>query len=622
MTTPDRQPIALLVNDDPGQLHLASTILSRDGMEIRACSGAEQALDVLAEGAAVDVIVTDLYMPRIDGWRLCRLLRSEAYRDFNQIPILVLSATFSGADAEEITAHLGADAFLSSPYEPQVLRDLVRNLLGNTKPTTLTRVLIVEPDPFEAGLLIDTFKASGYAVAHASTGELALTQLRASHPQAVILESELPDMSADRLLEHIKEPAASTVALVMTAETSAARALELIRKGADNYVPKPFVPEYLLHLCETALRQRALTRVEELLELRTQKLRESEQRYRNLFENAGIAVAIFAVDGTVISVNRAFEDLSGRPRDGLMGKSSQQFLTANAYRHVAETQEQARKRKLVSWNHEIELVHSAGTAIPVEAHYRFLHGRDGQPGVIMALYRDLTAEKKLQRQRAEFSAMLAHDIRNPLGLILGCISLLLNDTHDPDPDLVNTFHQRIMDHARVLQSLVNNYLDVSTIEAGQLVLSKRPVQLPDLLRRLTQRFEIEARRRSITLTLTARDCLGLEADALAVERIVGNLLQNAFKFTPDGGQITVSAEPHAGEAVVTVRDTGRGIDPEKIPSLFQKFHRLESSEAQEGLGLGLYIVKELVTAHGGRIEVESAIGQGSAFSIFLPLAQT
>jgi len=75
MTTADRQPIALLVNDDPGQLHLASTILSRDGIEVISCSGAEQALDVLAEGAAVDVIVTDLYMPRIDGWRLCRLLR-------------------------------------------------------------------------------------------------------------------------------------------------------------------------------------------------------------------------------------------------------------------------------------------------------------------------------------------------------------------------------------------------------------------------------------------------------------------------------------------------------------------------------------------------------------------
>lgn len=157
MTTTIGQSVALVINDDPAQLHIASTILGHDGFEVISCSGAEQALDVLAEGVAVDVIVTDLYMPRIDGWRLCRLLRSEAYREFNRIPILVLSATFSGADAEEITAQLGADAFLSSPYESRVLRTMVRDLLSNTRPKTLTHVLIVEPNPVEAQLLASRY---------------------------------------------------------------------------------------------------------------------------------------------------------------------------------------------------------------------------------------------------------------------------------------------------------------------------------------------------------------------------------------------------------------------------------------------------------------------------------
>jgi PAS domain S-box-containing protein len=621
MVTMNPQPVALVVNDDPAQLHIASTILSHDGIEVISCASAERALDALAEGVAVDVIVTDLYMPRIDGWQLCRLLRSSAYREFNRIPILVLSATFSGVDAEEITAQLGADAFLSSPYESRVLRTMVRDLLGNTRPKTLTHVLIVEPDQFEAEVLVDTFKASGYAVARAASGEEALRQLNRSRPQIVILAAELPDMSSDRLIEYVKAPAAATVAIVMTSDTSAARALELVRKGADNYLPKPFVPAYLLHLCETAMRQRALTRVEELLELRTQSLRESEERYHDLFENAGVAIAILALDSTVISVNRSFEALSGRSRDDVVGTSCRQFLTSAAYHEAAEMQEQARERKLLSWTQEIELAHWDGTAVPVEAQYRYLHGRDARPGVIMAIYRDLTAEKQLQRQRAEFSAMLAHDIRNPVGLIVGCVSLLLNDIQEPDPDLVKTFHERILDHARVLQSLVNNYLNFSTIEAGQLTLSKGPTQLGDLLRRLAQRFELEARRRSIGFAVVANDCPGLEADELALERAVANLLQNAFQFTPVGGQVTLSSEQRLAEAVVTVRDNGPGIDPQMIPVLFQKFRRLETSERREGVGLGLYIVKELVAAHGGRVEVDSAIGQGSAFSIFLPLAQ-
>ena len=236
MGDPNLQPIALVVNDDPSQLHVASTILGRDGFEVIACPGAEQALNILSERPAVDVIVTDLYMPGIDGWRLCRLLRSSAYQVFNRIPIVVLSATFSGAEAEEITAQLGADAFLPAPYEPEVLRNVVRDLLGNTKPTTLTNVLIVEPNLFEAEVLADTFKANGYAVTHAASGADALQQLRQSRPQVVILDAELPDVSGDRLLEYVKEPGSATVAIVITADASAERALDLIRKGADIWV--------------------------------------------------------------------------------------------------------------------------------------------------------------------------------------------------------------------------------------------------------------------------------------------------------------------------------------------------------------------------------------------------
>ena len=110
------KPIALVVNDDPFQLRLTASILTRDGYEVLSCLDAEEALTQLSQRGA-DVIITDLYMPGIDGWRLCRLLRSSAYKAFNRIPILVVSATFSGADAEEITAQLGADGFLSAPYE-------------------------------------------------------------------------------------------------------------------------------------------------------------------------------------------------------------------------------------------------------------------------------------------------------------------------------------------------------------------------------------------------------------------------------------------------------------------------------------------------------------------------
>jgi PAS domain S-box-containing protein len=613
------QPIALLVNDDPTQLRLAASILMRDGYEVLACQDAEAALQQLDRRGGADVVITDLYMPGIDGWRFCRLLRSSAYKAFNTIPILVVSATFSGADAEELTAQLGADGFLSAPYEARALRQMVRDVLGNGKHKSPTRVLIVEPDSAEADLLANTFDQHGYTVTHAADGAAGLRRFRADRPHLVILNYALPDMPGRAVLEAIREPGGTTVTIVVTTDTSAEHALELLRSGADNYAPKPLLPEYLLHICEIATRQRALLRVEELLEMRTRKLRDSEERYRNLFENAAIGLVTYALDGTVIAVNRNFETLSQRSRDDLIGKSQRDYLTDEGYAEARQEQDRACAGKQHEWVHELALLRPDGSRVAVEARCCFLRGPNQEAGLIMAMYRDLTVEKALQRQRAEFAAMLAHDIRNPVGLIANCISLLVDEEHEADPELVKRCHLRILDDSRLLQSLVNNYLDISTIEAGQLKLNRRPVDLGELLRNLVQRFGREASSRSIVLNLDIQDCPGFSGDVLLLERIFGNLMQNALKFTPDRGHITVATAARDNEAVVSIRDNGPGIEPDKLPSLFQKFERLESRENHEGLGLGLYIVKELVQAHGGRVEVQSVLGEGSCFTIFLPL---
>ena len=108
-------PTVLVVNDDPVQLRLTAAALGRDGFDVWSCADAEQALRGLEDGRKVDIVVTDLYMPGIDGWRLCRLLRSAAFARFNDTPILVVSSIFSGSDAEQLTAQLGADGFLAAP---------------------------------------------------------------------------------------------------------------------------------------------------------------------------------------------------------------------------------------------------------------------------------------------------------------------------------------------------------------------------------------------------------------------------------------------------------------------------------------------------------------------------
>ncbi len=229
----------MIVNDDPLQLRIGATILGREGFKVFSCPSAEEGLRLLSELSAVNVIVTDLYMPGIDGWRFCRLLRSAAFRQFNRIPILVVSAIFSGADAEELTVQLGADGFLAAPYEPATLCRAVRGLLVDTKPVSSKTVLLVEPDVGLAQELTALFTAAGYRVAQAADGAQALSRFNQEPSQIVLLDGDYTEVMAPGLIETIKQPGTATVVIVMTSANSADLAMDLLRKGADNQMEKP-----------------------------------------------------------------------------------------------------------------------------------------------------------------------------------------------------------------------------------------------------------------------------------------------------------------------------------------------------------------------------------------------
>ena len=616
------QPTILIVNDDPLQLRIAATILRRDGFIVLSCPSAEEALRLLSEPSVVNAIVTDLYMPGIDGWRFCRLLRSAAFAQFNRVPILVVSAIFSGADAEELTVQLGADGFLAAPYEPTTLCRAVRGLLVDAKPVSSKTVLLVEPDAGLAQELAAIFAAAGYRVAHAADGAEALSRFSHEPSQIVVLDGDHAEVMAPGLIETIKQPGTPTVVIVMTSVNSADLAIDLLRKGADNQLQKSAVRQELLQLCESAVRQRALLRIEELLQIRTQRLRDSEERYRDLFENAGNGIATYTLDGVIVSINGALENLLAATRDVLAGKLYSRLMTAASFTDAKKAQEDARTSNQDSWVCALELARSDSAIVPVESHCRFLRGKDGVPGLVMATYRDLTAERQLERQRAEFTAMLAHDIRNPVGLICGYAEFLLRDQDVPmDAAMARKCNERIFSAAQVIESLVSNYLDFARIEAGRLELSKRRFELVELLRRIVERFEGVAQMRGIRFQLHAQPTgKFVDGDTLALDRVIANLLNNAFKFTPDNGVISLSVMGCAGDAVIKVCDSGPGIAPERLPTLFQKFNRIELADRQEGVGLGLYIVSELVGAHGGKVEVASTPGLGTCFSVVLPLA--
>ncbi|MGC8903883.1 ATP-binding protein [Thermus sp.] len=266
---------------------------------------------------------------------------------------------------------------------------------------------------------------------------------------------------------------------------------------------------------------------------------------------------------------------------------------------------------------EFRVLHRDGTPIPVEAWGRNLL-QDPRVGGVVVDLRDLRPRLEAERVKGEFIAAVSHELRTPLAVIMGLAELLKEEPLSPS---AQESLDLILESAFRLKTMVDNLLDTSRLEAGRFEVVRRPVNLKPLLLDLARSFQGVARLSGVDFQVEVEELPLLEADPDRVAQVVGNLLSNAFKFTPSGGAVRLSAWQAGEEVAIEVRDTGPGIPKEELPKLFQRFARAENARARgvSGTGLGLFISKHIVEAHGGRIEVESEEGKGSAFRVILPL---
>jgi signal transduction histidine kinase/HPt (histidine-containing phosphotransfer) domain-containing protein len=238
----------------------------------------------------------------------------------------------------------------------------------------------------------------------------------------------------------------------------------------------------------------------------------------------------------------------------------------------------------------------------------------------------LVAQRQLEDVRADFYSMVTHDLRNPAGTIKAALEMLVED----GTDALTPSQQELVGVARHAVSkmllLINDYLDYAKIDAGYLRLDRKEVELRAVVEESAQLSMLQARARQQTLTLDLPpDPVPAFADAERLKQVLDNLLSNACKYTPEKGCITVQLRVDGDQAVFRVSDTGVGILPKQLPSLFTKYHRVpgEGTRGIRGTGLGLLIVKEIVGAHGGSIRAESegVRGKGATFIFNIPLKQ-
>jgi len=228
-----------------------------------------------------------------------------------------------------------------------------------------------------------------------------------------------------------------------------------------------------------------------------------------------------------------------------------------------------------------------------------------------------------ERLRRNMVADVAHELRSPLSVLQGNLRAILDDVYPLEQAEIASLY----DETRILSRLIDDLHELALAEAGQLPLHLQPTDIADVIQTTVANFAVVAESEDVQLTVALPDELPpVQADPDRLAQVLRNLLTNALRHTPAGGQVTVGAEPSPDEpgfVQVTVTDTGEGIALEDLPHVFHRFWRADRSRSRDhgGAGLGLTIARQLVEAHGGRIEVTSELGRGTRFTFTLPVAK-
>jgi PAS domain S-box-containing protein len=388
-----------------------------------------------------------------------------------------------------------------------------------------------------------------------------------------------------------------------------------------------------------------------------QRLRDQHFYTRSLLESNIDALMTTDPRGIITDVNKQMEALTGCTRDELIGAPFRNYFT-DPSRAEAGINRVLMEGKVT--NYELTARARDGTLTVVSYNATTFHDRDRRLQGVFAAARDMTELKRFEqtlqqknveledasRMKSEFLANMSHELRTPLNAIIGFSEVLGDGLLGDMTDQQRGFIGDIFSSGKHLLSLINDILDLSKVEAGKMMLDLEPVQVSSLFANSLSIIREKAAARRVSLNMdVAKDLGTVRADARKVKQIVYNLLSNAVKFTSERGEVTLRAsrvqraevgklsDPRRGRSFplaengfeeflkISVTDTGIGISPEGLERLFKPFSQIDSGLARkfEGTGLGLAMIKLLAELHGGTVAVESAVGEGCCFNVWIPL---
>lgn len=455
------------------------------------------------------------------------------------------------------------------------------------------------------------------ALAQAARGEQGELMVRGEDGDSLLVFAPVPDTHWGLLLHMDPQELFSPVNRELWSVAMVALLLTLCGGAGIYFLLRPLNARVLAY--SGAMTDLNLALQQEIRD-RTQAeadLRNSEQEWEQTFEAITDAVAIIDRSGQVLKMNRA----ALAYQTALHGEACDDHVCrvfSGLDRHEGDC---PFNRLLATGLPEHCELHHAPTNQDFLVSVYPMLDEQGEVRAAVHIAQDITRQKNMERLKDEMISSVSHEMRTPLTAMLGFIEFMLE--HQVTPEQQRDYLRTVYRETRRLNELIGNFLDLQRLQGDLATYHMEPLEVPALLRDAAQLFAVASPKHQLKVDCPP-DLPMVRGDEQRLGQVLKNLVANAIRYSPRGGEVTLGATPGEGEVKVWVRDEGIGIPYEDLEKIFSRFYRVDDSDRRipGGIGLGLALVREMVRAHGGRVWAESTLGQGSTFFFTLPLAET
>jgi two-component system, NtrC family, sensor histidine kinase KinB len=506
---------------------------------------------------------------------------------------------------------------------------------GRGKAATHARVLLVDDDEDVREGLAALLHEDGFAVSTAPGGEAALVQATHALPDVVLTDLQMLPIDGVELCRRLHQIDHDLPVIVMTGSSDERSMSESLRMGAEDYLIKPLQYEAVLRCVDRAIVRRAAKLEKEALHrtlnerlvlssIREQEHAEGEAQQRaqlnTLLENLKEGVVIANPSGRVLMTNDAGRAILGFGDEDLSSVTALNSVEAHDLegrplgREAHPLMRALRGEQFVDYevlrirpNGERRRVVSTGTSVRDDS---------GHVALAIVVFRDVTELRLLEQQRDEYVALISHDLRSPLNGVLIFVEGMKRSMEQKG--LAVNLADRAARNVMRMKAMLEELTEAATLESHGVALKRVACDLRELVAGVVDSMG-DAGARRITIDADDGSPYVVLADASRLDRVLANLLTNALKYSAEDAPVCARFARRESEIDLEVIDRGIGIAPESVKMLFDRYYRTVGGEARAaGLGLGLYIARLIVEAHGGRIDVSSEVGNGSTFRVTLP----